>query len=208
MTGRTFNETFLQAARPAMKFLVDDYLFTETEVHLARDETLASAVCWIIYARDQESGRRLFVNLNLAPFRLESYIDLARGESAYDSRFSIYELYEIVGESTFPRRTTNLYKAAFDPEMLKVEFDRLTRVLRDCGERFFQNDDSLWSEVETMRKRKQENATRRQVSNDAEIAFKLGNWRETTRLLQSLGSRVTKLQQARLVYAMKRLSPG
>ncbi len=208
MSSRTFSETFIQAARLAMMFLIDDFGFTETEIHLAHDETLASTVCWIIYSKEYESGQRLFVDLNLAPFRFESYIDLARGNSARDARFSIYELHAIINGSTFPQRTTDLYKAAFDPEMLIVEFDRLARVLRECGGRFFKNDNSLWSEIEAMREKNLGEETYRQVSREAEIAFKQGHWDQAVRLLQSLGNRVTKLQQARQSYAMKRLNTG
>lgn len=212
--SETLRETFVQAARTVMDFLVSEYGFTETALRLPHDESSAYAFCSITYSKPV-AGDTLSVELSTAPFRLETDLELSiRDRSGQTGRMSIRDLWRIEGlGNEFPERTVDLYQAAHDPARLQREFTRLTSVLRACGQRFFARDSSLWRDLAEHRRRQAEERRQEEekdrldrVSKQAAEAFKASRWEDATRLLESLGPRATPLDRKRLLYAQKRLS--
>ena len=133
-------------------------------------------------------------------------IDVGRGDVAnYDTRISIYELHALEADGPFPKRQSDLYEAARNAEKLQGLFESLCEILRECGSRFFRNDPELWRDVRALRDGRAAKVSYEATSKEAEAAFKAQTWAEAISLLESLGSRATKLQQGRLNYARNKL---
>ena len=153
---------------------------------------------------NEPNDSKRFVTLSIAPARLE--LDLDIGLSDYrDSRYSIYELHHFMVGGDFPPRTHNLSEAVRDVGQLLAEFERLTTILRTCGDRFFEGDPSLWDDLRLERFRLSQIQQGSYVLRDAEKAFKAKKWEGVLSLLEPLSNRLGKVDAARLSYAKKQL---
>jgi len=144
--------------------------------------------------------KKRFVRISTTPLRLELDLDIGIG----DNFFTIYELHELEGNQAFPKRTHDLYKAMYDENQLKTEFERLIQVLKDCGKRFFSNDTSLWSDLESQRNKHSIEKVNNQIFKEAEIAFKKQEWTTVINLLETKKEYLSELNLTRLNYARKK----
>lgn len=200
----TFRETF-ERVEHDIRPLLEKYGFTLKEISIT-DE---NGNQWVGgSAHYVESGnwyslsrKKRFIRLSTAPLRLELDLDVGIGDSFY----TIYELHELAGGGVFPERTHDLYKAMHDEGQLRAEFQRLVQVLKDCGERFFSNDPSLWTDLSNQRTRRTQERENKQISKDAEVAFKKQDWKTVVTLLGKKNHSLNKLDVGRLSYARKKL---
>ena len=200
----TFRETF-ERAEQDVRPLIEKKGFTLKEISIT-DENGSQ---WVGgSAHYVESGnwhslfrKKRFIRLSTAPLRLELDLDVGIGDSFY----TIYELHTLAEGGAFPERTHDLYKAMHDVGQLKSEFQRLIQVLDDCGKRFFSNDPSLWTDLSDLRMRRAQESENKQISKDAELAFKKRDWKTVVTLLEKKKHLLNKLDLGRLSYARKKI---
>lgn len=200
----SFKDTF-RFAEQCIRPTLEDYGFKLDEVYITDD----NGSIWVHgSARYIEKtnwchpfGNKRFVRISTTPLRLELDLDIGIGDSFY----TIYELHELEGNRAFPERTHDLYKAMYDENQLKSEFERLIKVLKDCGLRFFSNDISLWDDLRAQRIRHFNERKNDQVLNEAEIAFKKQDWATVVKLLENNKEALSKLNLGRLNYSRKKL---
>lgn len=150
----------------------------------------------------QRVEQKRFVCLSTAPLRLEIDLDFGIG----DQRFGLQELFLLQASGDFPARQHDLYTAMHEPEQLQAEFERLLRVLIDYGQRFFDNDVSLWSDLQSQRLQRTQTTRELELIKKTEAAFAQQNWGAVIELLRSREAELNPLNRKRLAYARKKLN--
>ena len=201
---QTFRETF-KLAEANSRALLANYGFSLSDLSVTEE----SDSQWVGGAAHYLENRRWFhmfkkrrfIRLSVAPLRLESDLDIGRGSESY----SIYELHELEGDSEFPERTHDLYKAMYNEDQLQSEFERLIKVFTLCGKRFIENDDSFWLDLRNQRIRRATLMENEQIFKEAQIAFKAQRWGKVVTLLENKKQALSKLNHGRLIYAKKKM---
>lgn len=198
----TFEESFCACEDEALRFLVADHGFRRTTREIDRGNEPGAVQAQAVYRAsevDPESGRE--VVLRIAPLRLELGLQIA---STAAGAFSIEELHALDGREPFPQRVHGLYDAMLEPEQLLAEFDRLGRLLRECGRRFFNDEPALWDDLQERRERRAESERIRDVLAEAKDAFYARDWLQVVALLAPIESRLGRRASARLAYARRK----
>jgi hypothetical protein len=198
----TFEESFCVCEEEALGFLVADHGFRRAARAVDRGSEPGAVSAQAVYRAseiDPESARE--VVLRIAPLRLELGLQIA---SAAAGSYSIEELHALDGREPFPQRMHGLYDAMLEPEQLLAEFDRLGRVLRACGRRFFNDEPALWDDLQERRERRVESDRIRNVLADAKAAFYARDWLQVVALLAPIEPRLGRRASARLAYARRK----
>jgi hypothetical protein len=198
----TFEESFCACEEEALGFLVADHGFRRMSRMIERGSEPGGVHAQAVYGAseiDPESGRE--VVLRIAPLRLELDLHIA---TTAGGRFSIEELHALEGREPFPQRMHGLYDAMLEPEQLLAEFDRLGRVLRECGRRFLNDEPALWDDLHERRERRAESERIRNVLAEAKNAFYARDWLHVVALLAPIESRLGRRAGARLAHARRK----
>lgn len=148
------------------------------------------------------SQKQSSIQLSIAPPRLELSLTI----EYQGHEFSIEELQALESKGVIPPPRYNLTDTQHDIDKLRWELERLVRVLISCGHRFFNNDETLWTELQQMRDQKSEAAKLKDRSKQAEKAFKANLWDEVVSILSVNTTTLSKLDMVRLKYAQKKLA--
>lgn len=203
----TFADAFREAEQRAMSFLVSEHGFRAVgrEVKETGSQFDAGRATYVeALPRNASRSEGRFVELSIAPLRLELDLDLGIGEDRRE-RYTIYELHRFECGGAFPPRQHDLYEAMHNVEQLSDEFMRLGDVLRRCGCRFFSGDRTLWDDLRNQRLSDAQTAGDIRAFSDAARAFKTAQWEKVVALLKPRERRLGKLEAMRLSYAKKRL---
>lgn len=150
----------------------------------------------------QRNSNKRFIRIGVAPLRLEIDLDFGKGKE----KFSIYELHKLNGKGEFPGLQHSLYKTENDESILAKEFSSLIQVLIECGSRFFEDDDTLFSDLKAQRQRYFKEEEDHRAFKEAEVAFKNKNWNKVIELLTDRENVLSKLNSSRLRYARKKIT--
>jgi hypothetical protein len=201
----SFERSFLAAEGRALRFLVEDLCFRAVERTLTPEDTMWTCGT-VTYRCDGTNGsgtpKDWTVTLAYAPARLELSLEISNESGA---SFTVEELHALVTTEPFPKGTHSLLDSIHDEDAHFCEFERLARVLRSSGVRFFAGDRSLWQELQTAREREQLAEEDRRAIARSENAFQAKDWRQVVAALESRESRLSKAAMARLSYARTRL---
>ena len=201
----TFAEAFRTAQASAFAFLSTDHGFGEGEIEVGKGR-LPRQLGKVIYRdasprlRYRQRARRVTLTLYEGNGDTTFFISYGRED------FCIFELCKLEGCSmpqSLPAKKMDL-----DADALRANFNWLAQMLRECGDRFFSGDQTLWNDV-----RKKANDDRiawgdQVATRDAEEAYRDANWNEVIRLLHPRSSRISTLQAARLKYARRKQAEG
>jgi hypothetical protein len=201
-----FKDVFLQAEQQAFQFLKAEHGFKMIDQKIEEAKGTMTVFGAVTYGKSSflEFGKGRFVTLSTAPLRLELDLDIGVGQE----RYSIYELHSLESDGQFPERTHDLYQAMHDAEQLLSEFRRLASILQACGERFFANDRTLWTDLKNQRALAAQRHEFIRMNSDAEKAFKDKNWQKVVDILESHHADLNELASARLKYAHKQITEG
>ena len=198
----TFEESFCACENEALRFLVVEHGFRRASRTVALGPGHGGVQGRATYcAAATPAAARREVTLHIAPLRRDLGLQLA-GESS--APFSIEELHALDGTGPFPQRVHGLYDAMHDPEQLRFEFMRLAGVLRDCGRRFFNDEPSLWDDLERERRRQADDAAIKAILVRAKASFHARDWPSVVSLLGPLEHRLGRTASARLAHARRR----
>ena len=143
---KTFRKTF-EIAEANSRYLLTEWGFTLSEISITeptnRQYVFGSANFLEALPNSIISSSRKFIKLSVAPLRLELDLEFGRDNKTY----SIHELHNLDGISSFPERTHDLYEAMHDEIQLGAEFERLIKALIECGSRFKNQDETLWTNL-------------------------------------------------------------
>jgi hypothetical protein len=209
-----FVNEFENAARNALSFLVADRGFAEDSVTLPNDANSVYATYAITYARRECTSLPLFVRLSDTPARGELYLECIAGTlHNRDRTCDVRELMAIAMPGSALKFDTAVSHAIGHPGLMREQFKTLANALKNHGDRFFDQDGTLWDDVRAVREnclRQYEcdalNRAAQRSMRESELAFKAKDWQRVVSLLGSLGAGLTKAQSARLSYARKQLS--
>lgn len=204
---------FTNAARDSLSFLVADRGFTEDSITLPNDANLVYATYAITYTRRTRTSLPLFVRLSVTPARGELYLECIAGmlhnrERACDVR----ELVAIETSGSALEFDKAVSQAIGHPEAMREQFKTYATALENFGDRFFDQDDTLWDDVRSLRKdclQQYECDARsradQQLLHESELAFKAKDWQRVVSLLNNVDAVLTEAQSKRLSYARKHL---
>ena len=198
----TFEESFFACEEEALRFLVDEHGFRLAAREVDRGTAPGAVHGHATYRAseiDAESGRE--VVLSIAPLRLELDLRIA---STASGAYAIEELHALENSAPFPQRMHGLYDAMHDPEQLLAEFVRLGDALRACGRRFFNDDPSLWDDLQAQRDRRAEAERMKATLAQAKEAFYGRDWLLVVALLAPIEARLGRRASARLAHARRK----
>ena len=188
-----------------MRFLQVDYGFAVGDRRITDDGTnwTGGSARYVSTARTANGPPRGWsVTLSFYPFRLELDLDISN-ESG--TSYSVGELQQLERGAGLPAREHNLYESVRDTDAQRAEFERLAMALRASGQRFFRGDVTLWSDLETQRRRAAQDEEDRRLLFASEGAFKAKDWTRVVKLLEPVSDRLNPAGAARLAYARKKL---
>jgi hypothetical protein len=202
----TVADVFINAAQSALGFLEQKHGFSVCET-IAPPVFDSTTSFWeITYRRSALNGKCLFVSLATGPARLELDLTIGRGwPPQYHDSVRISELIDVESPLSTLHLTYPIYDSFGDLGKMIVQYSALGNALNQHGARFFAEDDSLWIDVQKLREDQSRKFKNNELSKDAEIAFKNGDWNRTIDLMEAISDTLTKLQSARLSYARKQL---
>jgi len=204
---------FANAARNALSFLVADHGFAEDSITLPNNSNSVYATYAITYTRREECTLLpLFVRLSDTPARGELYLECIAG-ARHERVCDVGELMAVAMPGSELKLDSAVSHAIGHPGVMREQFKTLANALKSHGDRFFDQDDTLWDDVHGVREdflRQHEcdarNRAAQQSLHESELAFKAKDWRRVVSLLDSLDAMLTKAQSARLSYARKQLA--
>ena len=198
----TFEESFCACEDEALRFLVAEHGFRRAMREVDRGVRPGGVHAQVVYQAsetDAESGRE--VVLSIVPLLLALNLQIA---SRASGAFTIEELHAVDGSGAFPQRMHGLYDAMHEPEQLLAEFVRLADVLQACGRRFFNDEQSLWDDLQALRAQRAEAAHTKDILARAKEAFHARDWLGVVALLAPIQARLGTRATARLEYARRK----
>ena len=201
---QTFSDAFTKAESET-RHLIEEFNFSLSGVGIQEIEgtTAVYGSARYVEAHPTTHDKDLIrsVNLFIAPVRLELNLSIECGKWKFD----LDELCYLEGHIKYPQRSHDMYKAMYDSEQLKCEFENLFFTLRAAGSRFFKNDLALWSDLNNQRLSRLLIEKNERIFQKAEVAFKAKNWSEVVNLLEGKQDKLSKLNRGRLNYAKQHL---
>ena len=201
----TFEGAFREATERAMRFLQVDLGFAATELRVTDDGTTGTGGVSRYESRgstENSAPRGWSVTLSFFPYRLELDLEISTASGA---SYSVAELHQLEHGAALPAREHNLYDSVRNADAQRAEFERLTRTLRASGARFFSGDLTLWSDVDTQRRRSAQAEDDRARVLASERAFRGKDWTKVVQLLEPARDRLPHAATARLAYARNKL---
>jgi hypothetical protein len=198
----TFEQSFCACEDEALRFLVVEHGFRRAGREVGIGGGDAGVYGRALYRADASpAAARREVTLHIAPLRRDLGLEL---RSERSPPCSIEELHAVDGTGPFPQRVHGLYDAMHDPDQLLFEFSRLAEALRSCGRRFFNDEPSLWDDLERGRRAKAEDESIKAILMRAKASFYARDWPRVVDLLGPLEHRLGKAASARLAYARRK----
>jgi hypothetical protein len=187
-----------------LSFLEVKHGFVLAETVLPPEGGSSTPFYQLTYRKTASRGENLFVCLSAAPQRLELDLDFGCGwPPEYFNTIHLRELLKIESPDSTVKFAEDIYDGFGEVQRMTAQFGELAQVLDRFGHRFFANDSSLWQAVRQLRQLRVRQELDHEITRLAESAFERHAWRQVIDLLESLGDRRTKLQNARLQYARK-----
>ncbi|MCL4203190.1 MAG: hypothetical protein KJ000_11870 [Pirellulaceae bacterium] len=197
-------EAFVQAGRSALSFLEVKHGFVLVETILPPEAGASPPFYQLTYRKMASPAENLFVCLSTAPHRLELDFEFGCGwPPEYVNTIHVCELLEIESPGSPVMFAADIYGRFGDVERMTAQYCEMANVLDRFGHRFFANDRSLWEAVWQLRQLRIQQESDQETARLAESAFKRHEWRKAIEMLESLGDKRTKLQNAQLQYARK-----
>ena len=143
---------FANAARDALSFLVVGRGFAEDSITMPNDASSVYATYAITYTRCLGASLPLCVRLSCTPARGELYLECIAGRRHIRERScDVRELMAISMPDSALDFDIAVSEAIRHPAVMIGQFKTLANALEKYGDRFFDQDNTLWDDVDRVR---------------------------------------------------------